>query len=272
MSEDTGRRLRSLYEPQGGVEAIFSSKVSDYSASRPGYPAILFETLRHDCRLDRDSLIVDVGAGTGLLARGFLERGHRVIAVEPNADMRRMCDRSLMGYTRAEGTLYSSVEGRAEAMPIETGTVDLVTAAQAFHWFDVARARVEFQRVLRESGRVALIRNNRIATDPLQAAIEEACADYGGERRKARLSHDDWEGLSDFLGTGTAVEYTWPHAQLLDRDGLVSLVLSRSYMPERDSPAGREVVARIGRLFEDHAVDARVIVRYVTVAIVGRPL
>jgi 2-polyprenyl-3-methyl-5-hydroxy-6-metoxy-1,4-benzoquinol methylase len=89
---DTGTKLRSLYKQDGGVRSIFSEKVADYTASRPDYPAPLFEVLAKVCHLSAGALIADIGAGTGLLTQGLLRSGYRVVAIEPNAAMRRVSD------------------------------------------------------------------------------------------------------------------------------------------------------------------------------------
>jgi SAM-dependent methyltransferase len=265
VADDTGRRLRSLYEPGGGARAIFSSKVGDYRASRPDYPPELFDALSSRCGLNARSLVVDVGAGTGLLTRGLLARRCRVIAVEPNAEMRRACDEALSGISG-----YRSVEGCAETMPLETASADLVTAAQAFHWFEVARARDECLRVLRRDGQVALIWNDRLSSDPLHVALDALFAEFGGEKRAALVAHEDRKDVPAFFG-GDVAELRWPHEQRLDSEALVSLVFSRSHTPARDSDRGRQVEARTRDLFAAHAIDDRVVVRYTTVMIIGRP-
>ena len=266
MSQETGARLRSLYEPQGGVRAIFSSKVADYCASRPDYPPQLFEALQSCCNLDGTSLIADVGAGTGLLTRGLLERGYRVVAVDPNPQMRAACDHYVGA---AEG--YRSVEGCAEEMPLPPASVNLITAAQAFHWFEVERARAECLRVLRPDGQIALIWNDRLSTDPLHCALDDLFADFGGAKRSALAAHQDRSDVPRFFGHARPAEFTWPHEHLLDQDGLLSLALSRSYMPERDSTPGQQVGVRVGEVFAALAVAGRICVRYTTIAIVGRP-
>jgi 2-polyprenyl-3-methyl-5-hydroxy-6-metoxy-1,4-benzoquinol methylase len=107
-TNDTGAQLRSLYEPQGGTGQIFSAKVSDYVASRPDYPAGLFDALRAECHLQAGAVIADIGAGTGLLTQGLLERGYAVTAVEPSDSMRAAADKTL-GHFPA----YSSASGSA---------------------------------------------------------------------------------------------------------------------------------------------------------------
>jgi SAM-dependent methyltransferase len=262
---DSGVRLRSMFAADGGVRSVFSAKVADYVASRPDYPEALYETLHRHCQLQPGSRVADVGAGTGLLSHGLLQRGYQVTAVEPNAAMRAAADRWLAGHAA-----YRSVEGSAEAMPLPDASVDLITAAQAFHWFDVDAARAECRRVLGARGRVALVWNDRRSGDPLHRALDEIFAAFGGDRRAALVEHEDRADVPRFFGSPTE-QWSWPHEHRLDAAGLVCLVFSRSYMPARDSPQGRDVERRVARLFDRVADGAVVAVRYTTVAIVGRP-
>ena len=266
MTPDAGAPLRSLYAPDGGVRAIFSAKVADYVASRPDYPDALFDALRDHAGLRSGALVADVGAGTGLLTQGLLQRGARVVAVEPNAAMRAAADHWL-----GANAAYRSVDGSAEAMPLDAGSVDLITAAQAFHWFEVDAARVECQRVLSPAGQVALIWNDRRRGDALHAALDELFARFGGDRRAAMVAHEDRANVPGFFGTARALELSWPHQHPLDAVGLASLVFSRSYMPARDSAAGRDAERAVAAVFDRFAAGGTVGVRYTTVAIIGRP-
>ena len=99
--------------------------------------------------------------GRGFLTQGLLQGGYRVVAVEPNPAMRVAADDYLRKYEN-----YRSVEGSAELLPLAAGSVQLITAAQAFHWFEVERAQAEFLRVLTPQGLVALIWNDRVLHDP----------------------------------------------------------------------------------------------------------
>ncbi|MEW6185963.1 MAG: class I SAM-dependent methyltransferase [Thermodesulfobacteriota bacterium] len=258
--------MRALYDRDGGVGEIFSGKADDYNASRPDYPASLFDALRNTCNLSSGSFVADIGAGTGLLTKGLLQQGFRVVAVEPNASMRKVCDRLLHRFPG-----YRSVDGSAEKLPIEASSVDLITAGQAFHWFEIDKARLEFNRVLRPNGQVALIWNDRVFEDPLHRALDELFAQFGGTKRAALAAHEKRGDVPKFFGTTIPIEFTWPHEQSLNQAGLESLVFSRSYMPERDSSPGREISHRLERIYKDQARAGLVAVRYTTMVKIGRP-
>ena len=247
--------------PGGDPRFRFSAKVADYDAARPDYPAVLFTALRAQCA--DAALAVDLGAGTGLLTRGLLQHGFRVVAVEPDAAMRAACDRRLGAQAG-----YRSAEGAAEAIPMADASADLITAAQAFHWFDVMRARAECRRVLKPAGVVALIWNDRVCGDPLQQELDAVFAEHGGAAHSAQSDRAD---MPRFFGGNAPTELTWPHEHRLGEAGLLSLAFSRSYMPARMSSAAAGVERKVRRLFRDWQQDGRVVVRYRTAAFIGRP-
>jgi SAM-dependent methyltransferase len=244
----------------------FSTKVPEYVASRPDYPAALFDEMRALGVLSAHSRIADIGAGTGIFSRGLLVRGYEVIAVEPNAAMRSEAEANLHAHSH-----YRSVAGSAEATTLDDASIDLITTAQAFLWFDVDGARAEFLRILKPNGNVALVWNDRVLTDPLQAAMDEVFTRFGGAKRNALLAHEDRTNVTRFFAGAPFHTLHIPHEQQLDQEGLVSLALSRSYMPSRDSEAGKEVRGEVINLFKSHASGDVALVRYETVAMIGRP-
>ena len=265
---DSGDLLRSVYVEKGGVRGVFSSKVTDYAASRPDYPAALYEALSDVRALPRvPSVVADLGAGTGLFCEGLLARGHHVFAIEPNAAMRAAADARLHGFAG-----YRGVDGSAEATTLQDQSVDLVTAAQSFHWFEVEPTRRECLRILRPAGKVALIWNDRILSDPLQREIEEIFAEFGGATRQALLAHESRRGSAQFFAGEGTIKIDLPHEHELDREALRCLVLSRSYMPPRESDAGRQALERVDRAFDAHSESGRVVMRYRTQATIGIPL
>ena len=122
----------------------FDGRASEYARYRERYaPEVLLPRLREWCRLTSDWTVADVGAGTGMLSDVFIANGNRVIAVEPNAEMRRMCVSLHEGLSR-----FEVVDGTAEATGLADSSVEMVVAGRAFHWFDIERATAEFRRIL----------------------------------------------------------------------------------------------------------------------------
>ena len=119
----------------------FSNRVTDYVRYRPSYPPALLDLLRAECDLRPDRSIADIGSGTGLLTKLFLDNGNRVFGVEPNEEMRAASERFLEAYKD-----FSSINGSAEATTLPSQLVDFITAGQAFHWFNVELAGREFRR------------------------------------------------------------------------------------------------------------------------------
>ncbi len=136
--------------------ARFSSRVDDYRKYRPSYPPQAIDFLEEKCGLSRDSVIADIGCGTGLFAKLLLERNYPVWGVEPNREMREAGEAFL---TRFDP--FRAIDGQAENTHLPKSSVDLVTAAQAFHWFEPVPARREFERVLKPDGYAAVLWNAR---------------------------------------------------------------------------------------------------------------
>ncbi|MEM9906031.1 MAG: class I SAM-dependent methyltransferase, partial [Cyanobacteria bacterium P01_D01_bin.44] len=139
----------------------FSNRVADYIKCRPDYPPTLLAYLTQHGGLTSKQTVADIGMGTGLLTHHFLDHGNRVYGVEPNAEMRSAAVECLHPYAH-----FHPLDGQAEATTLPPDSVDWVVAGQAFHWFDRPAARAEFERILKPGGRVALVWNDRLESDP----------------------------------------------------------------------------------------------------------
>ncbi len=226
----------------------FSDRVAAYAEFRPGYPDELLDCLLEKTGLGAGARVADVGAGTGIFTRLLLARGLRVLAVEPNANMRAAAESALGGEPG-----FVPVAASAEHTGLGDASVELVTAAQAFHWFDNDAAHTEFGRILAPGGRLALIWNRRDLVDPFQRAydglLREFAADYAANSHM-RLDADD---LRHFFAGGRLDEFYFPNRQRLDFAGIVGRLRSASYCPPEDSSGYVDLVAAIQRLFARHA-------------------
>jgi SAM-dependent methyltransferase len=244
----------------------FTGRVEDYARYRPSYPPELLDLLRRECGLSEDTVVADVGSGTGILARLFLENGNRVIAVEPNEEMRRAGESLLSEYDR-----FESVTGRAEATTLPQGSVDLITAGQAFHWFDPATARQEFARVLGPGGKVVLVWNDRQKDGaPFQVAYERLLKTYANDY--AEVEHGrkgNPENVRGFFAPNHVHTATFSNRQVLDYDGLLGRLRSSSYVPAEGQSGYLEMLGELQRIFRNHENGGQVVMEYVTGAYYG---
>jgi SAM-dependent methyltransferase len=242
----------------------FSDRVRDYARYRPRYPAAVLDILRREIGLTPEWVVADVGSGTGISAEIFLDHGNLVIGVEPNPAMRAHAERHLAG--RAG---FRSVAATAESTSLAASSVDLVLAAQAFHWFDPLAARREFGRILRPPGHVALVWNTRRTHGtPFLQAYERLLMKHGTDYVQVRHDHVDARRL-DPLFDGRYVRHYVRNEQRLDRDGLVGRVLSSSYTPKEDDPRRPPMVRELDRLFRKHAAHGEVTLVYETEVYLG---
>ena len=244
----------------------FSGRVENYARYRPGYPPGVLDLLRQRCGLTEESRLADVGSGTGALARLFLENDNRAFGVEPNQEMRGAGERLLRRYVR-----FTSVAARAEDTTLPEGSVDLVTAGQAFHWFDPGPTRRGFARILKPGVYVALIWNTRRKEGkPFLAGYEELLRTHGTHYREVyhgrRASPKSIRG---FFRPDPVEEATFQNRQLFDFEGLKGRLLSSSYVPDEGEPGHPEMIEAARRLFEEHQTGGSVVLEYDTQVFFG---
>lgn len=220
----------------------FSNRADDYARYRPTYPREAIDALLDGLGAPATLLAVDVGAGTGISSRLLAERGLRVVAVEPNREMRDAA---------APDPRVSFLDGSAEHLPVADGAADLVLAAQAFHWFRAEPSVREMARALRAGGRLALVWNRRSTTDAFTAGYRDALLAVGANPSLEAMEADVGAVERSRLFGSTRVE-RFLHTQSLDRDALVGRALSASYVP-KEGPGLDELVRKLDALFTRHA-------------------
>jgi len=243
----------------------FSDRVADYVRYRPDYPPALLSWLQDELGVTNDWHVADVGAGTGISSKLFLDAGYRVTAVEPNAAMRAAMIEWL-GSVRG----FHAAAGNASATGLSDGSVDLVTVAQAFHWFGPESTRREFRRILRPRGLVAIWWNSRrVAGTPFLEGYEALLQRHGTDYADVAERHADDAQMRAWFGPGLRGEARFEHRQRLDFDGLRGRLLSSSYAPQPGHPGHEPMLQALRELFDATAVNGVVEMDYDTRVFAG---
>jgi ubiquinone/menaquinone biosynthesis C-methylase UbiE len=242
----------------------FGNRVDNYAKYRPQYPGAMLEFIRRVAPLS--AIVADIGSGTGILTKQLLSAGFEVYAIEPNDPMRSEAERSL-----SVEPLFHSVKGSAESTSLPDRSMDFITSAQAFHWFDRGKAKPEFQRILRPGRWTALIWNERqVDTSTFSWKYEELLRNKAPEYRQVDHRNVSAGDISAFFEPGQVIVKKFPNAQQLGREAFIGRVLSSSYVPLAGEPGHRDIVASAERLFDERAVEGTVSFEYETMLYLGR--
>lgn len=243
----------------------FSDRVADYVRYRPGYPEELVDTLRTAAGLNPLSVIADIGSGTGISANLFLQLGCDVFGVEPNREMRAAAEERFRKEKR-----YHSIDATAEATTLAAGSIDLIAAGQAFHWFDPVPTRQEWLRILKPQGMVALFWNNRrIDTTPFLVGYERLLHEFATDYNEVNHTRIDQAALKRFFGNEMFQSFRFPYSQSFDYEGVRGRLLSSSYAPAHGHERHEPMLKELRRIFNTCAVDGCVSFDYDTELTIG---
>ena len=220
----------------------FSSRAEDYAKYRPSYPTQAINTILAGLPPLSELVAADIGAGTGISSHLIAEREVSVIAVEPNAEMRQAIQ---------EHGKIRVCYGTAEDTSLPDASVDLVTCFQAFHWFNPELALIEFHRILKHKGRLALVWNNRDQTDELineytnlvRAIAENHPAESRMESVKPLFKSQLFTNIH---------ESNFIYQQELDLNGFIGRAMSVSYLP-REGEKHEQLVTGLKNIYHRYS-------------------
>jgi ubiquinone/menaquinone biosynthesis C-methylase UbiE len=221
--------------------SAFGLAAADYEAARPSYPIEAIDALIDHAGLGPGWRVCDLAAGTGKLTRLLADTGADVIAVEPVPGMREELEAAVPGADVRDGV--------AENIPLDDGSVDLVTIAQAFHWFRFDEAVAEIYRVLAPGGSVAILFNERDERTPWVKTWNDVIEWHS--RRIATYQNTDWSSVLGRGGFQDVAYHSVEWLQPMTRDLIASRVKSVSYIAELDEAGQQEYVDRVLRLVAD---------------------
>jgi ubiquinone/menaquinone biosynthesis C-methylase UbiE len=245
----------------------FTGRVESYRRFRPTYPRAIVDLLRRECSLNPNSQIADIAAGTGFLSEIFLAAGFPVTAVEPNHEMRTACAMLAEKFPKLR-----VVPGTAEATGLPSHSIDLITVAQAMHWFDLERTHVEFARILKPGCWCAVIYNNRrLGGDLFHEAYERFLLEFGVDYFSVKQQHVGRKRLAEFFSPSPMQCTVLPNPQSLTLDALEGRILSSSYMPQPGQARFEEMRAAIQRLFAETELNGAVTMHHDCVVCYEQP-
>jgi ubiquinone/menaquinone biosynthesis C-methylase UbiE len=244
----------------------FSDRVENYVKYRPTYPSAVLTSLVEACGLSPTWAIADIGSGTGILSKLFLDNGNVVYAVEPNDEMRTAAERLLAAFPN-----FKSVRGQAEQTTLDDRSINCITVGQAFHWFDPVKAKTEFTRVLQPRGWVVLVWNDRkVDASPFLSRYERLLETYTTEYKAVKHRNVSAEDIRRFYSPGLVHPLKFENVQAFDFEGLCGRMLSSSYVPNANQPGCQEMLSALRDLFDSYQVEGKVNIEYKTVLYFGQ--
>lgn len=238
----------------------FSNRVENYVRYRPTYPEGVLQILREETSLTPDSVIADIGCGTGISSELFLKNGNTVFGVEPNTEMRQAAENYLHQYAN-----FHSIAAQAESTTLLAHSVDYVVAGQAFHWFHREQARAEFARILRPGGWCVLMWNSRrIDSTPFLRGFESLLKTYGTDYQQIQHKNIDAPVLQAFFAREASTARSIYNEQRFNFEGLKGRLLSSSYVPTEEDPNYQPMLYELERLFREFAERDQVCFEYDT--------
>ncbi len=244
----------------------FTGKAEVYSKYRPSYPEAFVDELFRRVHPTEESVLVEIGSGTGILTEQLLRRHNCVIAVEPNDDMRSVAEQNLSRYTG-----FVSHIGTAENTLLENSCADLVIAAQAFHWFDPEAFRKECRRILRPGALVVLVWNMRDGNAPVMRENAEICRTFCPDFHGFSGEAVSDEGIVPFFLPGSCEIVEFENPQFYDLETFIGRNLSSSYAPVAGSEQRDGFIAALTDLFNRRKnAEGGLSVRHVTRGYFGR--
>lgn len=242
--------------------AKFNGKGEIYAKARPSYATELFDHIKNTLNVPKGSVFADIGSGTGIFTEQLIDCGYLVYAVEPNDDMRKKAEERL-----SDNKSFISVNGVDSNTGLPDKSIDLITVAQAFHWFDTYAFKKECKRILKPNGKVLIIYNSRDESVPSTKALAAMCRKYDPEFR-GFSNGISAEKCCDFF-EGNCEIFRADNSQIYDRQGYIDRVLSSSYSLREGDERYEEYLKEINSIFDTFAVNDRMTVPTYTVAYIG---
>ena len=247
------------------TKRLFSKKAEKYAKYRWDYAAAAIETIHNITQMSVKTTVADIGAGTGILTKHFVTTAKKVYAIEPNFELRQILTRELGDFPSV-----SIIDGTAENTNLLDHSVDVITVAQAIHWFDPQPTRQEMMRILKNEGWLVLIRNYGTNQEKYEAIKSLWKEEYGAnlsvmtERPKEKPS-------SFYFGNDDYQALVFPFAFRQDWEEFFGTMITTSFMPDEDHPLFPKLETEAKKIFSKYSNDGYWMVEGETELLMGQP-
>lgn len=236
----------------------FSDRVENYRKYRPSYPTQVINILKSKLELSSQHTIADVGAGTGISSRLFLENGNTVFGIEPN---KAMLDAAIIDLDNYDG--FYPINCPAEQIELPDDRVDFVVVGQALHWFDIEKVRMEFARILKPNGHIVILYNSWKQSSAFNQEYESLLFKYSADYKSVNHKKKEETILDElFLSEFETIKIN--NVQVFDYEGIRGRLLSSSYVPTSDHPNYEPLLKELRTKFDKHQVDGKINFEYDT--------
>ena len=228
---------------------LYSSKAEKYAKYRWDYAPQAVQTIIDSAQISAESTVVDIGAGTGILTRHFVDKVKRIYAIEPNLAMRRCAVRDL-----GQHAAFRMIEGRAEATNLPQHSIDLITVAQAIHWFEPQATKTEFSRILKPRGWLSLLRNYG-TNDKLAEAINRILVAENGVDTSVESNLPAGKPMSYFYGHANFKKINFPFTLQETWKYFFGALCSAANMPDEDNPLYPNLERAARTVFDSYSTN-----------------
>lgn len=244
----------------------FTDKAQKYEKYRPSYPNESLSIIMKECNfnLNNDTIIADIGSGTGKFTELLLENNYIVYAIEPNDNMRAIADSKFVGNHK-----YKSFNNNAENTGLDDNSIDIITVAQALHYFDLDKVKSEFRRILKQNGKVVLLWNFRDRASNFMKQYEKIVYTFHSKDLPPTFAQDK---MNDDVYNKLFSEYkvfSIPYSQELKFNDLWGRVLSSNHAPKIDDPNYNELYKNMKELFNKYQHNNKITFEYRTKVVIG---
>lgn len=248
-------------------EDKFNHLAHIYEKYRPSYPEEYIKDVITKCQLNSESLVADIGAGTGILTRQLLHNHLKVVGVEPNSDMRKILKKLEVNEN------FRAIYGTAEHTNLENNSIDLIVVAQAFHWFDKEKFKKECKRILKPDGSVWILWNQLDETKEIvkeQKKIDDKYTNRFEEVKGILSATKKEDKIQGFFKDNIYETRVVDNPLENDKERFIGANLSKSYSLKKEDANYDKYIEAFGKIFDKYSESGKVMILNKTYGYLGK--